>query len=192
LDWILTTWASVRPEHQIPGGIVKDIEYFDERFTDFWEQLANEHSILVMRDPAYLNWRYSDYPFPGIQSFELTQGNILLGFSVIHIGIDEDRLRFAALLELVGLKREPRVLSHLLGEAVRRATRAGAHYVFARASTPEHEELLRERGFRARDLHYSPVIYKNNSSVPEEVFAQDRNWYLSLGDGDGCYYYDRV
>jgi len=188
MDWILATWNSLRPRHQVPGGIVKDIKNFDERFSDFWEQLAKEHAILVMRDPAYLNWRYTEYPFPGIQSFELTRESKVLGFAVVHIGIDEDHLRFAALLELVGLKSEPRVLSHLLEEAIRRAAGAGAHYLIARASTAEQEVLMQRSGFRARDLHYSPVTYKNNSSVPAEMFANDRNWYLSLGDGDEYYY----
>ncbi len=188
VDWILATWNSLRPRQKVPGGIVKDIKYFDERFRDFWEQLAREHAILVMRDPAYLNWRYTEYPFPGIQSFEWTRESKVLGFAVLHIGIDEDHLRFAALLELVGLKSEPRALSHLLEEAIRRAAWAGAHYLIARASTAEQEVLMRRSGFRARDLHYSPVTYKNNSSVPTEMFENDRNWYLSLGDGDEYHY----
>jgi hypothetical protein len=188
LDWIHAAWVSEIPRSHVSGGTVKEIEYFDERFTVFGEQLEKEHAILVKRDSAYLNWRYSDYPFAGVQSFELTRGTEVLGFSVIHIGLDEDCLRFAALLELVAVKREHAVLSHLLGEAIRRAVKADAHYLIARSATPEQEELMRKRGFRASDQRFSPVTYKNNSRVPDEVFAREANWYLSLGDGDGYYY----
>jgi hypothetical protein len=45
-------------------------------------------------------------------------------------------------------------------------------------------------GFLAREMPHSPVTYKNNSDVPDELFTDDRNWYVTLGDGDGCYYYD--
>jgi hypothetical protein len=85
---------------------------------------------------------------------------------------------------------ESRVLEHLLWEATRRAAIGGAHYLIARAPTLERENVFRGNGFRERDMNYSPVTYKNNSDVPHDIFAKDGNWYLSLGDGDGCFYYD--
>jgi hypothetical protein len=50
--------------------------------------------------------------------------------------------------------------------------------------------LFQDHGYMRREMNYSPVTYKNNSEVPHEAFAKDGNWYLSLGDGDGCHYYD--
>ncbi len=190
VDWILAVGRAINSQGKATGGNISDIMIFDSRYDAFWEQLAGEHLVLTVRDSSYLNWRYSEYPFPGIHSFELSRGKELLGFSVIHLGMDEDRLRFAAILELAGRKRGGGVLEHLLQEAIRRAAIAGAHYLMARAPTPECEDLFRNKGFRIRDMHYSPVTYKNNSDVPHEIFAGDRNWYLSLGDGDGCYYFD--
>jgi len=190
VDWILAVGRAIDPQRKEAAGKIGDVGFFDGRYDALWEELAGEHMVLAVRDSSYLNWRYSEYPFPGIHSFELSRGGHLSGFSVIHLGMDEDRLRFAAILELAGRKREGGILERLLMEAIRRAAVAGAHYLMARASTPECEDLYRGKGFRMRDMHYSPVTYKNNSDVPLEVFAEDRNWYLSLGDGDGCYYYD--
>lgn len=189
-DWALAIDRMARPPGKIPGTVVRNVASFDGRYDEFWEEMAGDHAILVVRDSSYLNWRYAGYPFPGIQSFELSRGERLLGFSVIHLGIDEDRLRFAALLELAGRKMESGVPEHLLGEAIRRAAAAGAHYLIARAPTPECEALFQDHGYMRREMKYSPVTYKNNSEVPQEVFAQDGNWYVSLGDGDGCHYYD--
>ena len=188
VDWIMAIGRTATPQRRVAGGQIRDVTCFDARFDGFWEQLAKEKAIVVVRDSCYLNWRYAAYPFAGVQSFELSRGEKLLGFAVIHLAIDEDQLRFAAILEIAGQQHERGVLGHLLGEAIRRAASAGAHYVIARAPTPDCEESIRKSGFKAREMDYSPVTYKNNSEVPDELFAKDMNWYLTLGDGDGCFY----
>ena len=192
VDWILAIGRAVRPSARVEGSDVRNVTSFDVRFDVLWEELAKEHAILIVRDSLYLNWRYSGYPFPGIQSFGLFRGEQLLGFAVIHFSVDEDRLRFAAILELGGLKRESGVPEHLLEEAIRRAVHGGAHYLIAMATIPAYEDSLRRLGFRMREKSYSSITYKNNSDVPDEIFANDRNWYMTLGDGDGCYYFDPV
>ena len=189
-DWALVFERMAKPPGKMTGAVLRNVASFDQRYDEFWEEMAEDHMILVVRDSSYLNWRYSEYPFPGIRSFELSRGDHLLGYSVIHIGIDEDRLRFAALLELAGRKVESGVQEYLLREAIRCAADAGAHYLIARAPTPEIEALFQDHGHIRREMSYSPVTYRNNSDVPQEAFAQDGNWYVSLGDGDGCYYFD--
>jgi hypothetical protein len=189
VDWMMAISRSLKTRKQVAGGNIVDVTAFDARFDRFSEEMAKERMILAVRDSSYLNWRYSGYPFPGIRSFELSREKQLLGFSVLHITVDEDRLRFAAILELAGRTGEEGVTEHLLGEAIRRARIAGAHYLIARTS-PSEEESFRKTGFLAREMSHSPVTYKNNSDVPEELFADDRNWYVTLGDGDGCYYYE--
>ena len=190
IDWVLGAGRLARRRITVPDGRVKDVGMFDGRYDVFWEQNVRNRAVIVVRDSSYLNWRYSGYPFRGVQSFELSRGDELLGYSVVHIGIDEDGLRFAALLELAGKGRENRVLEHLLEEAERRAIRGGAHYIIARAATPQCDELLHRHGFRSRELDFSPITYKNNSGIIDDLFARDRNWYVTLGDGDGCYYFD--
>ncbi len=187
-DWALAIDRMTRPTGETTGTMVRNVSTFDDRYDEFWEEMAGDHMILAVRDSSYLNWRYSEYPFPGIQSFELSRGKDLLGFCVLHVGVDEDRLRFAALLELACRETDSGVPGHLLREAIRRAAGAGAHYLIARAPTPECEALFQKHGCIRREMKYSPITYKNNSDVPHEAFAQDGNWYLSLGDGDGCHY----
>ena len=151
VDWMMAISRSLKSPKEVAGGNLVDVTVFDARFDRFWEELAKERAILSVRDSSYLNWRYSGYPFPGIRSFELSRGKHLLGFSVIHIAVDEDRLRFAAILELAGRTGEDGVTEHLLGEAIRRARAAGAHYVIARTS-PAEEESLRKIGFLTREM----------------------------------------
>jgi hypothetical protein len=112
-----------------------------------------------------------------------------MGFAAIHIAVDEDGLRFAAILELAGMPGDRETTEQLLGEAIRRAASAGAHYLIARAPDPECEQLLRRTGFRERGTGFSPVTFKNNSDVPDRLFTGDGSWYVTLGDGDGCHYF---
>jgi hypothetical protein len=190
VDWAMATARRARNPRPVEGANIRDIEFFDGRFDRFWEELAKDHAIVIVRDSPYLNWRYIRYPFPCVQSFELSRGEELLGFSVIHLSVDEDRLRFAALLELAGRKSEKVLLEQLLREAIRRASVGGAHYVIARAQTSDHGDLFREMGFTIRGKNYSTVSYKNNSDVSDKVFEEGSKWSLSLGDGDGCYFYN--
>lgn len=190
IDWFMAVERKFRLRSRGQTIAIRDIACFDERFEKFWGELSKENVILVVRNPSYLNWRYFDYPFAGIQSFELSLGQELFGFSVIHVGVDNEHLCFATILELAGRDCEMNIEEHLLKEGIRRAAIRGAHYVTARASTSRSRELLRRYGFRPRDLQFSPITYRNNSNVPGDVFAEHRNWYLSMGDGDICHYFD--
>lgn len=190
VDCFMAIERKFRLRSRRQGIAIRDVPRFDERFEKFWGELSKENVILVVRDRSYLNWRYSEYPFAGIQSFELLLGQELFGFSVIHMGVDNEHLCFATILELAGRDCEMNIEEHLLKEGIRRAAMRGAHYVTARAPTTRSRELLRRYGFHPRDLHYSPITYRNTSNLPDDVFAKNQNWYLSMGDGDICHYFD--
>ena len=190
LDWALAVGRAIRSYPAVPGAAIEEIGQFDQRFDRFWETMSREAEIIHVRDAAYLNWRFARYPFAGIESFALVRENDILGLAVIHTSTDSDGLRFVAILELLIPAGENTAFDQLLGEAVNRAVKAGAHTITARASTPLWEERYTRRGFRLRRSPFSGVTYKNNSEFPEDLFAADANWYVSLGDGDGCYYFD--
>ena len=171
VDWALAVGRGRRFPPPVEDAKLRDIGAFDSRFDRFWKEFSKEHEIAVVRDSPYLNWRYTRYPFPGVQSFELSREEELLGFAVIHLAVDEERLRFAALLELAWKKPKISVREHLLREAIRRATVAGAQYVIARAPTSEHGDLFRSTGFKARGKNYSTVSYKNNTDISNDIIA---------------------
>jgi hypothetical protein len=174
---------------KVPNASIQTIQHFDERFDDLWELVSKDYQVAVARDSSYLNWRYAEYPFPGVHSCGLMLLDQLLGFAVIHNHVDEDGIRFATLLELLVPKGNTPVFEHLLSETVRRAVLAGAHYIKTKTSVTEWEELFIHHGFIARDETFSPVTYKNNTELPDGLFENSDNWYLSMGDGDHCYYF---
>lgn len=189
LDWILTIVRHLGSFSKVANAKIQDIKQFDQRFDKLWERVSINYPILIVRDSLYLNWRYANYPFSGVQSFSLVRENKLLGFAVTHTGIDVNGLCFVAILELFVPHGEKATLEHLLEETFRRAVQAEAHYILAWILVPEWEKLFKRNGFKIRDSSFSPITYENNTDLPDELFAEDRNWYMSLGDGDICYYF---
>lgn len=164
-----------------PGMRIEEIAHFDSRFDVLWERIASRYPVLIVRDAAYLEWRYARYPFTGIESFALMAGEELRAYAVIQLAVDEDGLTAASLLELFG---EEAALEPLLAEAIRRAVRARASYLAAKSSSAELDRLLKSRGFLARAGEHSPYTYKVNRPDLAELLRDAANWYISLGDGD--------
>lgn len=190
LDWAMSIGRLFGSFPGVADAEIQNIEQFDQCFDRLWEKVSKDYPILIVRDSSYLNWRYANYPFSGVQSFSLVQSNELLGFAVIHNSIDENGFRFTAILELFMPPGEKGVFEHLLGETIRRASQAGSHYIQVKTAVEEWAELFKHHGFKPLDLNYSPATYKNNTDLPDVFFSEDRNWYISLGDGDFCYFFD--
>jgi len=189
LDSILVITRYFRSFSKVANAKIQNINQFDQRFDKLWEQVSQNYPILIVRDSLYLNWRYANYPFSGVQSFGLFRENELLGFAVIHNTIDEDGLSFVAILELFVPPGEKAAFEHLLKEIIKRATQVKAHYIQAWTLVPECEALFTHYDFKVRNSSFSPTTYKNNTDLPNKLFAEDSNWYMSLGDGDICYYF---
>jgi N-acetylglutamate synthase-like GNAT family acetyltransferase len=181
-------------ERSFRGGLkptevqVEDVIEFDDRFDRFWQVMSREAEIMQVRDSQYLNWRFAHYPFPGIESFALVREGQVRGLGVLQQCIDEDGIHTANILDLLVPIGESEIFSALLSECTRRAIKAGAVIMTSQIPTPAWEKLYRKQGFWLRDRKFSPVTYKNNSDIKDEVFADNRNWYLAMGDGDACYF----
>jgi len=188
-DWPLALARAFTHFPSLPHTDIRTLTRFDVGFDRFWQAISSQHKIMVVRDAAYLNWRYAEYPFDGIKSFGLYRGEELLGYAVMHRSTDEDKLPFVSLLELYVLPEAATGYEQLLGRVVQESVAIGAHYIAARCSTPEEEAILTARGFRLRVMSFSPATFKCNIEVKPELLADERAWYLTLGDGDGCYYY---
>ena len=190
VDWILALARRLGPLPPLPETAVETVDRFDSRFDRFWHRFAEDCTVVVLRDAAYLNWRYADYPFDGVQSVALSRDGEILGLAVWHRSVDEDGLMFSALLELMVPAGEGRVAERLLAEVMRRADRTGSHYLIARTCDEFLGRLMLRQGFLSRNLPFSPVTYKINVDGLDAMLAEPGNWYRSLGDGDVCHFLD--
>ena len=170
------------------GAVFENIDNFDERFDVFWEKTAADYPVLFVRDSAYLNWRYRDYPFPGIKAFCLVKDDEIRGFAVTHSGQGQDNLHFCTLLEMFLPRKDEKTFRLLMSEVITRARKQQADYITALNSVPEWDKLYRTFGFKARFGQHSPYTYNNNAGFPAEIVDNPDNWHISLGDGDMCFY----
>jgi len=186
--WNLT--RSLGPSATIPNATLREVVEFGEQYDELATRIAPPDSVHVIRDAAYLNWRYSRYPFKGIRSFELVRGEELLGFGVVHLYDDPSGTTSSSLLELAGHPDVPTALSVLLGEACHRSIEGRAATLSARAASPEIVEVLLDSGFHRRERTYSPCTVKGATADLADILSDDSRWYLSLGDGDVSFFLD--
>ncbi len=172
------------------GYEMNPVSMFGERHDDFWNEISADYDICVIRNSRYLNWRYIQYPFGKIQTWELLHEKKVRGLLAVHHSIDEDSLKFTAVLETLVGRNDQQALDILLNHAVKSAIKNGSHYITADPHDPQNPEYYRRLGFRIRTSEYSPFTYKNNSEIDDSFFDDERRWYFSLGDGDICYYFE--
>jgi hypothetical protein len=68
------------------GLNVKVIADFDSRFEFFWKEICKyNHSILIERDLAYLNWRYMKHPEKHYATFVCEKNGEIVGYVVTNI-----------------------------------------------------------------------------------------------------------
>lgn len=188
VDIYLSIGRMLAPVKEIPGAVIENIEVFDDRFDLFWKKASDDYPVLFVRDSAYLNWRYSNYPLNKYDSFALIRDNEILGIAVMYIGSDKNGIKFASIMELFTRKESVDEYKKLLAEVVGRAVKNKCQYIKTISSVNEHQRLLRSFGFRERQMNYAPYTYKDNTGYSEKLLRDSRNWHISLGDGDMCFY----
>jgi GNAT superfamily N-acetyltransferase len=172
------------------GASLETVTRFDDAFDRLWNRVAATRPVAVVRDAAYLQWRYASYPFGGIETIALRRDDQVLGYVALMRLLETDGLRGAVILDLVSDPDEPRVDAVLASAAARRAAAAGAYAVSTLAPTTDTRRVLERRGFVSRESDRSPYTYKANRSQHAELLGDPANWLIGLGDGDAMYAYD--
>jgi len=65
------------------GGItLRDLECFDESFDELWERTRHKRPVAVVRDCAWLNWRYKEIPTRYYDVMVAQEGSEMIGYVV--------------------------------------------------------------------------------------------------------------
>lgn len=159
------------------GADLRPIASFDRRHDELALRLSRLSRIQTVRDAAYLNWRYRDYPFGRPVMVEAVSGaGALHGFAVFQY---DPNLRQGYLLELFIDPREARPATALIEHAIRAAAEAGANELYTLNRVPGIQELLRAAGFQRVDTHPLQFVCRPPGGGPAAA-----DWYLTSGDGD--------
>jgi hypothetical protein len=151
-----------------------------------WDAVAAEHPAIVVRDRAYLRWRFEANPTPYFLLAARDARGRLQGYAV-GLVTAWGAARIGYLVDILARREDARAIHGALIDGVLRAcARGGAQAVHtwivsARGSAQAGlRRALRSRGFFARGR--GPVLWR--PALPE-LPRDPRDWYFTMGDFDG-------
>lgn len=182
----------VGPQEDAPHLEIAPIASFDDSFTAFWERLRGRFPVMVVRDAAYLNWRFLEVPLRRYVSFAARSDGEVRGFIVLRVAPVS---RFDAGL-IVDLAVEPGQLGLAAGR--RLIDQAYSYFadcdldILGSLALPHTEEfrLMRAKGFWVCPKPLEPQPFRlvvrcyGEGSGPGRAALDFRNWFITMGDYD--------
>ncbi|MEM7112159.1 MAG: GNAT family N-acetyltransferase [Chloroflexota bacterium] len=177
------------------SGRVRPIQYFDERFDQFWRSVSPNFPIAVARSAKYLNYRYIENPRCGrYVCIVAEQASKIVGFIVLSL---YDTPHSAYLLEFLiqpGLEAAGDALLQAVTQIAQSAN-AAQIYAWCPFHLKNEAALLSANGFvhatskwMPGDLRYKQLfLIRKHPSLPSPLNLDANeleNWYVSLGDHD--------
>ncbi|MBI4523753.1 MAG: GNAT family N-acetyltransferase [Deltaproteobacteria bacterium] len=162
---------------------VKEIRYFDPSFDELWKKWRGGE-IAVVRDSAYLNWRYLKCPVADYKVFTAERSGELSGFAVLEI-FNRGWLRCGNIVDIFS-SQDDEVPASLLLAAIRYFAQRGV--LVAIAWVPQHSSLLpvfREMGFHSFPSWVNIGARScQEQEIPQTYLEDERHWHYAIGDKD--------
>jgi GNAT superfamily N-acetyltransferase len=175
-----------------PGITVKAIEGFDARWDAFWARNQRRFPVMVVRDRAYLNWRFVDIPIRKYRILAAEGSEGPLGYMALRT-TESFGLRAGFIIDFFvdGSPAGQAAGALLARRALEEFKRDGADLA-ATHSLPHSAEyrLLQAAGLKKCPERLlprpTPVIVRGHlDGFREDSLIYDlRSWYLTLGDYD--------
>jgi hypothetical protein len=176
---------------RIPDGMRLDrLDGFDGRFDEFWERVKGDYRVTLVRDAAYLNWRYAHPANRVYDIFCLEREGTREVYGLLVLGVKREGgiLRGQVMEILTPNDGGPEVAGCLAGCAVdhfrRRRVDAVECWMFPHAH--QHPGLARKgfvpRGKEHMRLHFR--ILGGGGGEAEDVLTNSINWRFTMGDSD--------
>ncbi|QHT48755.1 GNAT family N-acetyltransferase [Bacillus sp. SB49] len=175
LDGLYTKLRS--PKGQLDGYEKKEITRCDEAFDRLAEQTKHMADGLVVRDSAYLNWRYFDHPTKTYKMIALYKEGELKGYVITHQS--EGSFTNGLLIDWLGV--DEHVWPVLLDQALLELKHADVVQSWALPHTFA-AGILKAKGFVHKDSPM-PLVGKDLHTRTEEMNDQTK-WYITPGDVD--------
>jgi hypothetical protein len=172
---------------------ISQVDTIDGRFDTLWASAAVELPVAVVRDRAYLTWRYVHNPLAQYAILTAERSHDLRGYAILsHRDLVKGVIAIAELLVAPG--------DHLAGMALLARV---ATYAMEKDAVqvqcwmlPQHmfyTDLLRKSGFIYSDVRFVPGLFGYTTSLIARTTTvhtlspdplQLRHWYLTMGDQD--------
>jgi hypothetical protein len=154
-------------------------EPLGEEFTELFESVAPRLGTALVRDAAYLDWRFRRSPTQRHQFLVARRGGRLQGYLVFTEDGD-----MAAVKDW--LAATPAVVDELFASFIRRMRRRGARgLTFTALETHPDLPRLRRLGFVPRRDYATAIAYVAGAGPLRDAVLAGGSWYMSYGDRHG-------
>lgn len=164
---------------------IEPVERFDDRFDRFFDSISDQLGISVVRNAAYLNWKFVEKPFNAYRRWAAfdSEGN-LAGYTVAKTEPVDGYSR-GLIVDVLADPRRPEVFAELIRACTRELADEGVSYLSLLCTHPSFTAPLRKLGFvHARHaLNFMVINWKER--FEQEFIGRIDSWYLTHGDADG-------
>jgi ribosomal protein S18 acetylase RimI-like enzyme len=190
LDWLRLGAPSHDPgPAPAPRGEIHVLDGFDERFDATWARLEPHVDVAVVRDAAYLGWRYGAHPERPYETLGLVRGSEVLGY-LIWRPLDRFGTRTAFVVDLAAAPEDARAASALLAAAAERARERGARLLalLSWPGAPTHASACRFAPLRVPPRLFPQVnvfsAISHRAEPSTAGLAEPARWWIGWGDSD--------
>jgi GNAT superfamily N-acetyltransferase len=183
--------AAGRREGSGQAEIVR-VEKFDDSFTAFWERVKNRFPVMIVRDAAYLNWRFVDIPLRKYVCFAARAEDEVKGFIALRVA-PVASFNAGLVVDLLVEEGESGAEAGraLIDEAFRHFREHDLDMLGSLALAHTREfRLLREKGFWVCPKRLLPqpfpiiVRCHEGEGSPSRLAYELVNWFVTMGDYD--------
>lgn len=163
-----------------------DFDAFEPWADRLWERCRDQHRLWVIRDEAFLRWRYDERPESEYRRLKVTVEGEVVGYAVFVVS-ERSEGRIAFIMDLLVDLEVPGVTSLLLQGIEQRARSEGANLLSAMVGpgSPMRPSLLRHaymplpERFFPKELHFGGRVLSS-----AQQFYDPSAWQLTWGDVD--------
>jgi GNAT superfamily N-acetyltransferase len=173
--------ATLRPPSD-PSVRVEEVGGFGGWAEDLWAAAGAAYPVIVIRDLAYLRWKYERHYVHKYRILRAVDGKGTRGY-LVHRLRPEARGPLMVVQELFTRHDDQGARLALLQHALKEARRADAFAIKLMTSTRSYGADLRRLGFFA--TRSSPgLLYPEQPGFDRPDLRDISNWFLSSGDSD--------
>ena len=158
------------------------VKKFDSSFDKLWDNISKRHTISIIKNAEYLNWRYAENPENCYVSLAAYNGKRVEGL-VIFCSTGSHNGSY--ILELFAREDSEEVMRELLLTVFRELKAKNIGYITASFPiTSGAASILHDMGFKpwGRRLWSTHMIISAGSSKSLSPELELKNWDFSLGD----------
>jgi GNAT superfamily N-acetyltransferase len=181
------------PRQEVPPDLeISEASSFDDSFAVFWDRIQHRFPVMVVRDPAYLNWRFGDAPTRQYMTFVGRSDGKIRGFAVLRVA-PLGPFSAGLIVDLVvETSAEGRLVGRLLIDRAYSYSRDHDLDLVASLALRHTDEfrLLRSKGFWVCPKFLQPQPYRlvvrchDEEASPSRLAYDLRNWFVTMGDYD--------